>query len=149
LEYSQSFRCGQKGLGLSLTTPARRPNHYDDKTRHLRPLMDIAEIRNFIVSPHVTDHIRGMEVDQEKATGYAQYIGELVNEAEKDLSLYEMSCIEKLEESETETLRKTKLKAWTSEKRQVLVDLKLMYANLKSVRMTLMQAIKTRRTEPY
>lgn len=111
--------------------------------------MDIAEIRNFIVSPHVTDHIRGMEVDQEKATGYAQYVGELVNEAEKDLSLYEMSCIEKLSEDETETLRKTKLKAWTSEKRQFLTDLKLMYANLKSVRMTLMQAIRTRREEPH
>jgi hypothetical protein len=111
--------------------------------------MDIAKIRDFIFQPHVSDHIRVMEVDMETATGYAQYIGELVNAAEKDLSLYEMSCLEKLEAEETETLRKTKLRGWASEKRQVLTDLKLMYANLKSVRMALMQAIRTRREEPH
>lgn len=110
--------------------------------------MTIEEIREFVVTPHVSDFTRGMEADQEKATAYAQYVGELVNLAEQAYSVRRAESLTELGEDETETLRKVKLEAWTSTEKRNLQDLKNLYRNLKSIRMTLAQAIKTRRTEP-
>lgn len=111
----------------------------------------IDKVKAFVEAAHVSDSIGAMEQDLERATAYAQYIGELANQREEEYKKHYLEQLARLDpmESETETTRKAKLEAWTAEKKRELLNTKLLYQSLKSIRMTLFQAIKTRRTEPY
>lgn len=111
--------------------------------------MDVQEIRAFIMSSHARKEIPAMMEAQDTARGYAQYIGELVNTFEEKLSQEESGAMDavRFDESLTETLRKTILKAKTAETRRTLNDLKLMFGRLIQTEKMLAQAIKTRREE--
>jgi hypothetical protein len=51
--------------------------------------MTIDEVRQFIMSPHAKKEIPAMMDAQDYARGAAQYIGELVNQFEEQLSVEE------------------------------------------------------------
>jgi hypothetical protein len=111
----------------------------------------IDEVQCFIDGFQMSDQIPAMEKDLEKAIGYNQWVGMLLNDAVFD---YEKHYAEQLSrllslEAETETTRKAKLAAWTAEKKRNVADLKQLKGSLRAIQMALMQAIKTRRTEPY
>lgn len=112
---------------------------------------ELLDIVQFIKDFRLGDSIKEMEEDLQKAIGYSQRVGELQNEAE---FVYHRKYAEQLNklgmaEDETETTRKVKLESWTAEAKLVWQNLKTMTNSLKAVRMSLMQAIRTRREEPY
>lgn len=111
---------------------------------------EMVSIAEFIKSTHPSDSIFEMEENLGISIGYAQRIGELVNEAEYNYSVKKSEAMNKLLtiEEETETTRKTKLDAWVASDKKLWQDLKNLQRNLKSIQMSLMQAIKTRREEP-
>lgn len=114
---------------------------------------EINEVLGFIEMYRITseDAIPAMEVQLRLAIGYGQRVGELSIEAEKTYRLKFAKCLEDLGqmEEETETTRKAKLEAWTADEKAAAQHLKNIYSTLKQIRMSLFQAIKTRRTEPY
>ena len=112
--------------------------------------MTIDEVRQFIMSPHAKKEIPAMMDAQDYARGAAQYIGELVNQFEEQLSVEEQTALDRVitDESMTETIRKTYIKAQTAPTKKNLADLKLMYHRLIQTEKMLAQAIKTRREEP-
>jgi hypothetical protein len=112
--------------------------------------MDIAEIRGFIMEPHSKKEIPAMMEAQDYARAAAQYVGEIVNGMEEQLSNAEQDALNKVmsDETLTETIRKTYIKAQTSAVKRNLQDLKLMYHRLIQLEKMLAQAIKTRREEP-
>jgi hypothetical protein len=110
---------------------------------------ELTEIVDFIKQSHVDDAIPNMEISLDLAIGYQQRVGELLNEAIED---YEKGYMNKLDDlskldDETETTRKAKLNGWLAPKKRLVADLKTAHGSLKSIQMTLLQAIKTRRTE--
>jgi hypothetical protein len=111
----------------------------------------IEDITTFVESFSIPDNIQLMEEMISKSIGYSQWLGGRVNAAELDYANYYAECLDKLSrlEDETETTRKARLNSWTADKKRTLQDLKLLFGNLKSIRMALMQGVKTRRSEPY
>jgi len=91
-----------------------------------------------------------MEESLSIAIGYGQRIGELLNEAVHHYERRRASLINELErhEDETETTRKAKLDGWLADDKKLVSDLKNLQTHLKALRMSLFQAIKTRREEP-
>jgi hypothetical protein len=112
--------------------------------------MTIDEVRQFIMSPHAKKEIPAMMDAQDYARGAAQYIGELVNQFEEQLSTEEAKALEEILGMEllTETTRKITVKSRTASTKKNLQDLKLMYHRLIQTEKMLAQAIKTRREEP-
>jgi len=110
---------------------------------------ELEEVYHFCKASHVTDHIPEMEISLETANAYSIRIGKLLNEATEDFEKSHASEISRLSEREdwTETIRGAHLKAAMAEKKRLVSDLKNMSRGLKSIQMTLMQAIKTRREE--
>lgn len=110
---------------------------------------ELLQIALFIKETKPSDLIGEMEENLFKATGYAQRIGELLNTAEYSYSVNKMKNLEKLEsmEEETETTRKAKLDSWSAEDKKLVSDLKNLKTNLRTIQMSLMQSIKTRREE--
>ena len=111
---------------------------------------EIQTMTMFVRGFRLSDAIPEMEDDLTKAIAYGQRVGELVNEAERD---YRVKFAEALNElgamdEETETTRKAKLEAMTADARLLWQNLKNLNTHLKAARMSLMQAIKTRRDEP-
>jgi hypothetical protein len=97
-----------------------------------------------------TSDIPAMEIQLRLAIGYGQRVGELLIESEKAYRLKFAKCLNDLGmmEEETETTRKAKLEAWTAEDKATMQLFKNLYATLKQIRMSLFQAIRTRREEP-
>lgn len=93
--------------------------------------------------------IPAMERDLHYAISYEQRVGEALNQAVMDYKLFYAAKLEELGrmEDETETTRKAKLEAWTSEKKRTVDDLKQIKGSLKSIRMALHTSIKNRREE--
>jgi hypothetical protein len=96
-----------------------------------------------------SEAIPELEMQLRLAIGYGQRVGELLNEAER---AYRLKCAESLnrlqgDDEETETTRRAKLEAWTSEEKYVWANLRTMFGTLKSIRMSLFQQVKTRRDE--
>lgn len=110
----------------------------------------IVEITEFVESFSVPEHTGTMEEMIAKTIGYSQWLGGRINTCEADYHKFYAEKLDSLSrmEDETETTRKAKLNAWTADKKHNLQDLKLLNGNLKSIRMALMQAVKTRREEP-
>ena len=115
---------------------------------------EIDEIDNFVTAykrGDYSDTIPSLEEGQRLAIGYGQRIGELCADATKAHTLRYAESLERLstfEDGETETTRKAKLAAWCADEKHALDQLKNLYVTLKSIRMGLSQAIKTRREEP-
>lgn len=111
----------------------------------------IEQVTVFVESFEIPDNIGLMEEMLSKSIGYSQWLGGMVNACEGDYHKLYAESLDKLSrlDDETETTRKAKLNSWTADKKRDLQDLKLLFGNLKSIRMALMQGIKTRRTEPY
>ncbi len=83
------------------------------------------------------------------AIGYQQRVGELCNDAELIYTRkmeQELAGLREADE-ETETTRKAKLNSRTAEEKHDVIFMKNLYSNLKSLRMMLHSAIKTRREE--
>ena len=97
----------------------------------------------------VGDAIPEMEHALRLAVGWGQRVGSLCNEAELLHSLKYADCLNKLgvDDDETETTRQAKLRAWTAEEKRIWMDLRVMANTLKSIKMSLMMQIKTRRGE--
>jgi hypothetical protein len=110
---------------------------------------EIEAIVKFIEDFEITEHIPEMEENLTLAIGFSQRIGTLVNTAEYNYTVKKAKALEKLltMDEETETTRKAKLENDVAEERRTLQDLKVMARSLKSIIMSLMQAIKTRREE--
>jgi len=100
---------------------------------------------------HISTEIPAMEKDLQHSIAYQQTVGELLNQAVMEYKLAYADRLSELERMEdiTETIRKAKLEAWTAEKKRNVDDLKQIRATLKSIQMSLLQAIKTRREEPF
>ncbi len=111
---------------------------------------EIKEIFEFVKDVGIVDSIPEMETNLDRAIGYSQRIGELLNEAERAYSVKKADCLNKLRdmEDETETTRKVKLEAWTADEKKLWKDLKNIQTHLKQRIMSLFQAIRTRREEP-
>ena len=112
---------------------------------------ELEAIREFIIQEHPMDSIVLMQETLDHAIGFSQRVGELANQRELEFHLQyaeKLSELGRMEE-ETETMRKAKLNGWTAEAKKDLSDLKTLLGSLKSLRMMLMQAIKTRREEPH
>jgi len=92
-----------------------------------------------------------MEANLSLAVGYSQRVGEMVNDAEFAYRVEFEKHLNRLSASddETETTRKAKLESWTAEHKRVWQNLRVMNSSLKAIRMSLMQAIRTRREEPH
>jgi hypothetical protein len=114
-------------------------------------MTEIETIRNFVLNFKLSDAIPEMEDELETAIGYSQRVGEMISQAEYDYRTAFADALIKLQvmEEETETTRKAKLESWTAEKKMSWQILKNLNTNLKAVKMSLMQAIKTRREEPH
>lgn len=114
-----------------------------------RLMTEYDRIRSFIDEQHIVDAIPKMENQLEKTIGYSQRVGELINLAEHDYRLDYAERLSELKdlEEETETTRRAKLEAWTAAKKKTWQDLRTLYATLRSIKMSLAQAIKTRRSE--
>ena len=112
-------------------------------------MTELEEIKEFIQADKALDSIPTMEQELQAAIGYGQRVGEMLNQAEYDYQEAFAVSLEKLSnaEDETETTRKAKLQNWTKDHKKAVQDLKLMKDSLRSVRMALMQATKTRREE--
>lgn len=110
---------------------------------------ELLEIAQFIKDTKPSDVISEMEENLYKSAGYSQRIGELLNVAEHSFSVNKMKNLEKLEsmDDETETTRKAKLDSWSAEDKKLVSDLKNLKTNLRTIQMSLMQSIKTRREE--
>ncbi len=110
---------------------------------------ELLEIATFIQETKPSEFIGAMEESLYKAVGYSQRIGSLLNEAEESYSVNRMKHLEKLEtmEEETETTRKAKLDSWCASDKKLVADLKNLKTNLRTIQMSLMQSIKTRREE--
>jgi hypothetical protein len=111
---------------------------------------ELEEIVGFIKQSHISDSIREMELSLDLANGYSQRVGELLNLAIWD---YEKEYANKLSDlqtmdDETETTRKAKLNGWLADKKKIVSDLKVANNSLRGIRMSIMQAVKTRREEP-
>lgn len=110
----------------------------------------LKDITTFVESFDIPDNIQLMEEMLSKSIGYSQWLGGIVNACEAEYHKLYAESLDKLSrlDEETETTRRAKLNSWTADKKRDLQDLKLLYGNLKSIRMALMQGIKTRREEP-
>ena len=102
-------------------------------------------IRN---NKHISTEVPAMEEDLQYSIAYQQAIGELLNQVVMEYKLFYADKLGDLQD-ETETTRKAKLEAWTAEKKRDVDDLKLAKISLRGIQMALLQAIKTRRTEPF
>ena len=114
-------------------------------------MSEIEQIRSFIDSFDLGDQIPAMEQDLKKAIGYQQRIGELLNAADYNFKVNYAGQLDKLltMEEETETTRKAKLEAWTALDKRTVDDLKTIKSSLRTIIMSLMQSIKTRREEKF
>jgi hypothetical protein len=83
---------------------------------------EVHEIREFILARHTTNQIPEMEEVLERATAYAQRVGEIVNEAEQayHLKLSEVMGELRNRDEETETSKGAALKARTASERKLL-----------------------------
>ena len=110
----------------------------------------IEDITTFVEGFQIPDNIPEMEDMLSRSIGWSQWLGGIVNACESNYAKLYEKCLGDLSglEDETETTRKAKLNSWTADKKRELQDFKLLYGNLKSIRMALMQGIKTRREEP-
>ena len=100
---------------------------------------------------HIATEVPAMESDLQYSIAYQQTVGELLNQAVLEYKLFYAEKLSELEQLNdlTETIRKARLEAWTAEKKRSVDDLKLCKGTLRSIQMSLMQAIKTRREEPF
>ena len=114
----------------------------------LRP-EEISEIRDFILEKHTIKHMPEMEAAQDEANAYFQRVGEVVNEAEHAYNIKFNQVMEGLRnrDEETESSKGAALKSLTADEKKFLEDMRLLKAGVRNVRMTLAQAIKTRREE--
>jgi hypothetical protein len=112
-------------------------------------MTELEEIYHFCKASHVTDHIPEMEISLETANAYSVRVGMMLNEATEDFEKSHDAEISRLMEREdyTETTRKAHLLAMMSPKKKLVSDLKVLSRSLRTIQMTLMQAIKTRRDE--
>lgn len=111
---------------------------------------ELLKIAQFVRETKITDAIPELESDLNLSIGYGQRIGEMVNRAEFAYSMKKAESLNKLNsmEDETEITRRAKLDSWLAEERKIYMDLRNIQTHLKALRMSLMQAIKTRRLEP-
>ena len=112
----------------------------------LQPIKDFISSRRYI-----SDSIAEMEENLEKAIAWSSRVGELLNEAERRYRLGYAEALNRLQslEEETETTRKAKLEGLTADLRLDWQNLRNLNVILKSIRMSIMQAIRTRREEPH
>jgi hypothetical protein len=110
-------------------------------------------VSNFVVADHISavgdESIPEMEKALEKARVYSYRIGTMVNEAQRKYNIsynFHRNRLLSMEE-ETETTRKAKLNAATANEKWYLDNLKTLKSHLRMTIMSLMQAIKTRRSE--
>lgn len=112
--------------------------------------MDIQQIEDFVRGNHTSGEIPALMQDQDRAGGYAAYIGSLVNALEEKLSNEEANALSEVmhDEELTETVRKVRIKAKTAGTKRAYQDMKLLYHRLIQVERKLAQAIKTIRESP-
>ena len=112
---------------------------------------EILTIAEFVRTSNVSDSIADMEQSLNRAIGYGQRVGEMLNEAQAALAKKRAGFIAELErqEDETETTRKAKLEGAVCEDQKLVADLKNLKTHLREKKMMFMQAIKTRREEPH
>ena len=110
---------------------------------------EIEIVAHFINTYFLPDSIPEMEEDLLRASGFMYRIGTLVNEAEREYSLKKSNKLAELlsHENETETTRKAKLDAFVAEEKYLWNTAKNLKSALRSIQMSLFQAIKTRRDE--
>jgi hypothetical protein len=115
-------------------------------------MSELEEMTQFVdaYKDYTGDAIPDMQVMLRVAIAYGQRTGELLNVAERVYALKFSESLNKLRdaEEETETTRRAKLEAWCADEKFTVRTLKNLYATLKQIRMSLFQAIKTRREEP-
>ena len=111
--------------------------------------IELLRIASFVKEFAIPGSIPQMEDLLTLSIGYKQRIGEVLNDAELVYAKKKEQCLASLGEleDETETLRKAKLEAWTATEKHQIGTVKNLSSNLKTIQMTLMQAIKTRRDE--
>ena len=111
---------------------------------------ELLEIAQFIKDFERSDSIGEMERQRDRAIGYAQRIGELLDQAEHDYTIFYGEKLDELSssEDETETTRKAKLNMWTADKLLIVKKLRTLKHNLRTITMACMQSIKTKRETP-
>lgn len=107
-------------------------------------------IQDYLKTIRLTADIGALEQNLEHVLGYAQRVGELLNEAEQTYTLARGQALKQFLDREdlTETIRKQLLESAVAEQRKNLADLKLLNHTLRGWQMAVLQAIKTRREEP-
>lgn len=110
---------------------------------------ELLTIADFIVKTKPSEHISEMNENLFLAVGFSQRIGTLLNEADYNYSVNREQHLIRLKgmEGETEITRRSKLDSWSASDKKLLSDLKNIKTNLRTLQMSLMQSIKSRREE--
>lgn len=110
---------------------------------------EVEAIRTFTQQKHISDHIPEMERALNTCIGYQSRVGFLCNEAEYAYEIGHLEAIRQVESNEdmTEVQRAALMKAKLAPQKKALSDLKVLRNSLKTIQMSLMQAVNTRRME--